>query len=116
MEKILIEWFGSLALFVVPILSGVVTSFIVEAINYVTPKALNSKMILTIVSVVAGVLLIFGFPQIATNLFDKILIAVMNVVVAIIFYMLGGKVIVTFLVEKALGTVKNKADNVSENK
>jgi len=111
MEKIFINWFGSLALFIIPVLAGLVTSFIIEAIDYITPTKLSAKWITLAVAILTGVGLIFGFPNVAVELFDKILIVVINIVFAIIFYSIGGKVVVKFLAEKTVGLIKKKAGN-----
>lgn len=110
MEEFFINTFGSFALWILPIFSGIVMSFLVEAVDYLTPKKLRSRWLLLLFSILVGVGLIFGFPIIVASLFDKIAVAFLNVIVALVFYKLFGKVIVQRLMNFALGRITNKFD------
>ena len=95
MEELLIKWFGDLTILVIPLFAGIVSSFIVEAINQSTPEFVTGKSITAILCLLIGVGLVFGFPNVVTTLFDKILVVLMNWAFAVLFYHLGGKLINT---------------------
>lgn len=110
MEDLLVKWFGDFAILIIPLFAGIVSSFIVEAINQYTPESVQGKYLTPIVCFVFGLFLIFGFPSVITGWFDKILIVIMNWAFAVLFYHLGGKKIVELIISNIIKFVGKKTD------
>lgn len=100
MEKFLIDMFGSWAIIALPVICGILMSFIIEAIFQLTPETVKYWYVSLIVAIVIGVGAVFLFPLILPVLADKIIIAVANVAVAIVFSKMIGKTIVERLIAK----------------
>lgn len=110
MEDLLIKWFGDLTIVVIPIFAGIISSFIVEAINQSTPNFVTGKFITAVLCLLIGLGLVFGFPNVIAGWFDKILVIVMNWAFAVLFYHLGGKLIVEKIIGKVIKVVGKKTD------
>lgn len=110
MEQLLLGWFGKLTIIVIPVFAGVVCSFIIEAINQSTPDKIKGKHLTALVCLVVGIFLVFGFPNVVTTWFDKVLIVALNWAFAVSFYLLAGKLVVQKVIGKALQVVTNKTD------
>lgn len=110
MEQLLVGWFGSLTIIVIPIFAGIVCSFIIEAINQSTPDKIKGKYLTAIICLVVGIFLVFGFPSVVTNWFDKILIVALNWAFAVSFYLIAGKLVVQKVIGKAMKVISNKTD------
>ncbi|MFZ3035515.1 MAG: hypothetical protein WA138_16075 [Parvibaculum sp.] len=110
MENLLLKWFGDLTILIIPLVAGVVSSFIIEAINQSTPDKIKGKYLTAIICLVVGVFLIFGFPNVVTTWFDRILIVVLNWAFAISFYAIAGKLVVQKIIGKAINVVGKKTD------
>jgi len=108
MEKLLIDWFGSFTIIIIPIFAGIICSFIIEAINQSTPDKIRGKYLTAIICLAVGIFLVFGFPNVVTNWFDKILIIALNWAFAVSFYLIAGKVVVQKVIGKALKVVTDK--------
>jgi hypothetical protein len=105
MEKFLIDLFGNWAIIAVPVLSGILMSFIIEAIFQLTPDVIKQWYVTLVTALVVGVGLSFLFPIILPTQADRIFIAVANVAVSIVFSKLVGKVIVEKLIAKSVGKI-----------
>ena len=112
MEKFLIDIFGSWSIIALPAICGILMSFIVEAIFQLTPETIKYWYVTLIVALVVGVGSVFLFPVILPAMADKIIIAVANVAVSIVFSKMIGKT----LVEKLVAKMGTKIDNVTDGK
>jgi len=110
MEQLLTGWFGDLTILIIPLFAGIVCSFIVEAINQATSDKVKGSMITTVICLIVGVFLTLGFPSVVNGWFDTVLIVVMNWAFAVLFYKVGGKVIVEKIIGKAISVVGKKTD------
>ena len=111
MEQFFIDKFGlGWSLFVIPVFSGILMSFLIVALDTVTPEKVKGKWMLLIASVLVGAGLIFGFPKVITTPFDMVLVAFMNVIFALTFYHLKGKQMVEWLIEKTFQKVQKQVD------
>lgn len=110
MEELLKGWFGDLTILIIPLFAGVICSFIVEAINQATSDKVKGKTITAVTCLIVGVFLVFGFPSVVNGWFDTALIVIMNWAFAVLFYHLGGKLIVEKIIGKAIKVVGKKTD------
>ncbi len=110
MEQLLLSWFGSFTIIVIPVFAGIVCSFIIEAINQSTPDRIKGKYLTAIICLIVGIFLVFGFPNVVTTLFDKVLIVALNWAFAVSFYKVAGKTVVQKVIGKAIKTVSSKTD------
>lgn len=110
MEHLLTGWFGDFTILIIPLFAGVICSFIVEAINQTTSDRIKGSTITAITCLVVGVFLVFGFPSVVNGWFDTVLIVVMNWAFAVLFYRIGGKVIVEKIIGKAVTVVSKRSE------
>lgn len=110
MENLLVGWFGDLTILVIPLFAGIVSSFIIEAINQSTTDKVKGKSITAILCFIIGIALVFGFPSVVIGWFDMALVIVMNWAFAVLFYHLGGRLIVEKIIGKAIKVVGKKTD------
>jgi len=110
MEQLLVKVFGDYAILFVPIVSGIACSFVIEAVNQTTPPALSGKGLFGIVSLLVGVLLIFVFPGLTNGWAEKVFMVLMNATVALVFYHVGGKILVEKLIGGAIKLISKKVD------
>lgn len=110
MEDLLVKWFGDLTILAIPLFAGIISSFIIEAVNQSTPAAVTGKSITAVLCLLIGIGLTFGFPNVITGWFDKCLVVAMNWAFAVLFYHLGGKLIVEKIIGKAVKVISKKTD------
>lgn len=108
MEEFIMGIFGSWSIVAIPLVAGIVCSFIIEAIKITSPKWLRARYIVPLVCLVVSVFLIFAFPSVVRGWIDSILIVVMNLVFAIVFYKIAGTIIVQKIISKAVNIVSKK--------
>jgi len=110
MEQLLIGWFGELTILIIPLFAGIVCSFIIEAINQSTSDKVKGSLITAVICLIVGIFLTLGFPSVVVGWFDTVLIVVMNWAFAILFYRIGGKIIVEKIIGKAISVVGKKTE------
>ena len=110
MEQLLMGWFGSLTIIIIPVFAGIICSFIIEAINQTTPDRIKGKYLTAFICFIVGVFLVFGFPLVVTTWFDKVLIVALNWAFAVSFYLVAGKLVVQKVIGKAMKVISNKTD------
>ena len=110
MEDLLIKVFGDYAILFVPIVSGIASSFVIEAINQTTPPKLSGRGLFAIVSLLIGGLLIFVFPSLTNGWAEKLFMIILNATVALVFYHVGGKLLVEKLIGGAIKLISKKVD------
>lgn len=109
LEKIIFDNLGGYGFLLIPFVAGIIVSFFSEVLNKVTPEKFHVSISLLIVSFLTCVLLVFVFPSYYEK-FDgfTILMLLMNVAVAFLFYPIVGKA----LVGKIFAKFNEKADQV----
>lgn len=110
MEDLLIKVFGDYAILFIPIVSGIACSFVIEALNQTTPPKISGKGLFAIVSLAIGVLLLFVFPSLTSGWAEKVFLVIMNSTVALVFYHIGGKILVERLIGGAIKLIGKKVD------
>lgn len=108
MEELIVSIFGKFTILFVPVVCGILSSFVIEAVNEVTPESVGDKLVNLVVSLLLGVLMIFVFPSIINGVPEIILFIILNFSFAIVFFKLGGKVAVESFVNGALKIIKKK--------
>ncbi|MDY0082858.1 MAG: hypothetical protein RBR74_06735 [Ignavibacteriaceae bacterium] len=110
MEQFIVSLFGDFSIIAIPFVAGITCSFIIEAINQITPEWLRARFIVPLVCFIVGVFLIFAFPHIVQGWIDSILIVTINLVFAIVFYKFAGTLVVQKIIGKAVNVVSKKTD------
>lgn len=100
----------------IPFLTGIICSFIIEGFNTVTPSKVMGRWITIVVVLGMSALNWFLFPNLVPDIPFKILMGIINVGVALGFYHTFGKRIVEALTKKALGTLGFNPTKMVENK
>ena len=118
MESMLREYFGNLGILIVPVFSGVLTSFVVEALNYLrgdkadkaTGKSffLSPKFTNLVISIIVTVLTGATLKSYIPTIWDALLYLVANISVAITFYEFGGRKLVEGVVNAITRRIKKK--------
>ena len=106
MEEFIINLAGDWSIVAVPIFVGVLASFVIKAIDLLTPEKVISRLLVFLVCVILGIASNFVFPEIVVGWKDFVMVSLMNIAVAFIFYNFGGNTIVDFLMGKVFGKVK----------
>lgn len=110
MEDLLVKIFGDYAILFIPIVSGMASSFVIEAVNQSTPASVSGKGLFAIVSLLVGFLLLFVFPSLTNGWAEKVFMVLMNSTVALVFYHVGGKLLVEKLIGGAIKLIAKKVD------
>lgn len=97
------------SLLVVPAFCSILISFIAGVVDYVTPQQVKGMWVYLIIAIISGVLLVFGMPVIFYGWFAKVLGALLNIVVGLIFYKLKGQALVDGLANIAFSKIMKKA-------
>lgn len=112
MEQALNDIAGKYTFFAIPIIVGLLSSFIVAAIDYITPEKIKGKWLLTLLSVLIGFGLAFAFPTIAVWWLDILILAVLNASSALLFFHLGGRKMIDKLIKTFINKIQNKAEEL----
>lgn len=120
MEELIISIFGKFSILIVPIVCGVITSFVVEAISKTLPRKENVKMVCekkvrgkivnAVASFLLGVLMIFVFPSLINGVPEIIFFIILNWSFATMFYHFGGRKTVEAVVNGATKLIKKKTE------
>jgi high-affinity K+ transport system ATPase subunit B len=95
MEQIIRDTFGQTGYFVIPIISGILISFLAEALNKITPQIINNHLLLFIINIATTTLVIFTFPSYFENDIAELIFAfVINLSFAYVFYYTLGKKVI----------------------
>lgn len=109
MEQFILSVVGKTwAIIAIPLLVGIIASFVIKVIDLLTPEKVLGRLITFIVCIVLGILSTFVFPLIVVGWKDIIMVSLMNIAFAFVFYHLGGKHLVDFLIGKSIEKIKNK--------
>ena len=112
LEQLIYDLLGSYGIFLIPVISGIATSFFTEFIDYLTPKKITSIPILLSVGAVFTVLTMGVFPIYFPQLiaFDTVFWYLLNIAIAVLFYKGLGKWTVKLFFEK----LKSKIDKTTD--
>lgn len=128
METFLREIFGVWGILIIPLFSGVFTSFIIEAINLYRPERKNGNKIRNliyvitrprylnlIVSVLISIACWIMFKSFYSSLFEKFFFLFINISTALIFYNIGGKRVIQKVINSTINRIGNKIENKDDN-
>lgn len=128
MEQLIRNLFGDWGLLIIPFITGVLTSFPIEALNYYRPSEeeglKNKKNFLkyvlfkpkisnSLITLFFTVLIMFVFKSYYTNGAEILLFLILNFATAIIFYNIGGKKVVGIIVTWFLNKFSSRLDKTN---
>lgn len=109
MEEFIINIVGETwAIIAIPVFVGIIASFVIKAIDLATPDKMVAPLITLAICVILGIASAFFFPLIVAGWRDIIMVSLMNVAFAFVFYHLGGKHLVEFIIGKSVEKIKSK--------
>lgn len=109
MEKMLLEKLGLWTYLVVPFLTGIITSFVVEAIDLKTPDSVTPGILVLVSSIVVAVLLVIALPSFYDSLAIVLVACVLNIAFSVSFYRAAGQ----WTVKKVFSTWRQEAGKFS---
>ena len=93
MEELIRSTFGDWGLVVIPLVSGILSSLVIEAIDVITVEKFAGRYLLTIICVIIPLLVLFNFPSYYTKFisWEFLTAFILNICFAILFYFTLGK-------------------------
>lgn len=117
MEQWILENLGAWAYVLVPLITGILTSFGTEATNLTIQffsKKVHPNWIVLVWSVLFAWIVLNVIPSLYFGVWEYVLAFITNIIVAIPFYIFAGKFTVDAVFSKYKNIVKNKTDYVPE--
>lgn len=128
MEQLIRNLFGDWGILIIPLITGVITSFPIEALNLYRPTEdekytgkskflqyvfLKPKMTNAVITLIFTAIVMWAFKSYYTNGADILIFLVINFSTAIIFYNVGGKRVVKIVVEWFIKKFSDKLDKTN---
>lgn len=108
MEDYILQNFGILSYLIIPTITATVTSVTVELLDLYTPKRIQGKYLLLLISIGISVLCGKIFTKLIIDIYQQSLFVVINTGIAVLFYNMCGKGFVNFVINTMQSKVQKK--------
>ena len=112
MKEILFNSLGAWGYAIIPIIVGVIISFVSEFFYQVTPEVIRRRYTLWITTITFTILVTLIFDNYYTNFLQMILALIFNFVFAWLFYASVGKTFVPRLMKRLNTMINRKVDEI----
>lgn len=115
MEQIIRNSFGDYGYFIIPIIAGILISFVAEALNKITPKVVSNHVLLFCVNIVVIIQVLFVFPSYFQDDIAELIFAfVLNLSFSYVFYYTLGQKVVRLIMKNIEHRIDDKIDDKIE--
>lgn len=115
MEQIIRNSFGDYGYFIIPIIAGILISFVAEALNKITPKVVSNHVLLFCVNIVVTIQVLFVFPSYFQDDIAELIFAfVLNLSFSYVFYYTLGQKVVRLIMKNIEHRIDDKIDDKIE--
>jgi uncharacterized membrane-anchored protein YitT (DUF2179 family) len=112
MEQIIRNSFGDYGYFIIPIIAGILISFVAEALNKITPKVVSNHVLLFCVNIVVTIQVLFVFPSYFQDDIAELIFAfVLNLSFSYVFYYTLGQKVVRLIMKNIEHRIDDKIDD-----
>jgi len=108
MEDYILQNFGIFSYLLIPCLTATATSIVVELLDLYTPKIIQGKFLLLLVSIAISFLCGKVFIKLIIDIYQQILYMIINTGIAVLFYNMCGKGFVNLLIKVIQDKVQKK--------
>lgn len=112
MEQIIRNSFGDYGYFIIPIIAGILISFVAEALNKITPKVVSNHVLLFCVNIVVTIQVLFVFPSYFQDDIAELIFAfVLNLSFSYVFYYTLGQKVVRLIMKNIEHRIDERIDD-----